>query len=345
MQDAEGRYVLAFSSDRGSNHAHAVYVCWSEDLINFSAPVLVLGDSSIPYRLIRRADGTFLAYSLSPAKFNYGVTEDGKRIFYDPYACTVCASLDLQHWTRPRTMWTGNSFYVALEILEDRGRFVAMSFREMPRHQELEMQTSLDGITFSPPQRIPYQGIRPYHLFGGQDRLGLYVVTAAIAGQSTVLRYDGGTAWTRVGAASPVVGISLDQKGVPRWGRLALDENNLRFFGLPYRDDSYQAKPLWFCEYALTENPLATDDRVAQEPPKVSARFEKGPFPPEPVAPALPRFAPAGQSRLSPLPAVSTLPVLPPSEPPRMSIQDQAPTVPVRPRAVPARVKPPSEKQ
>jgi TolB-like protein len=345
MQDAEGRYVLAFSSDRGSNHAHAVYVCWSEDLINFSAPVLALGDSSIPYRLLRRADGMFLAYSLSPPKYTYGATEDGKRVDYDPFACTVCASLDLQHWTPPRTMWTGNSFYVALEILEDRGRFLALSFRQIERHQELEMQTSLDGITVSSPQRIPYQGVQPYHLFGGQDRLGLYLVTAAIAGQSTVLRYDGGTAWTRVGAASPVVGIALDQKDVPRWGRLALDENNLHFFGLPYRDDSYQAKPLWCCEYALAEKSLATEDPVAQDPPKaVNARFEKGPFPQETAALPMPRLAPPGQSRLSPLPAVSTLPALPPSEPPRMTIQ-QAPAPPVRPRSVPAGVQPTSEKQ
>jgi hypothetical protein len=171
-------------------------------------------------------------------------------------------------------------------------------------------------------------------------------VTAAIAGQSTVLRYDGGTAWTRVGAASPFVRTTLDQKDVPRWGRLALDEDNLRFFGLPYKDDSYQAKPLWFCEYALAEKSPAGEDPVAQEPPKaVSARFEKGPFPSEPAAPALPRLAPPGQSRLPPLPAVSTLPVLPPSEPPRMTIKNQIRAQPVRSRAVPSRVKPPSEKQ
>ncbi len=187
---------LAFSSDRGSNHAHAVYVCWSEDLVNFSAPVLVLGDSSIPYRLLRRADGMFLAYSLSPPKYEYGVSEDGKRVVYDSHACTVCASLDLQHWTPLADDLDGQQLLCRTRDPGGPGTFPRPEFsHKMPLPYELEMQTSLDGITFSPPERIAYKGVQPYHMVGGQDRAGLYVVAFAIGGQSTVLRYDGGPAW------------------------------------------------------------------------------------------------------------------------------------------------------
>ena len=97
-QDAEGRYVLAFASDRNLEHAHSVYVCWSDDLVNFSAPVRVAPGSAEPLRVVQRPDGTYLAYLFL---VGYGTARAGVTYHAGLDRWGVSTSTDLVHWSSP----------------------------------------------------------------------------------------------------------------------------------------------------------------------------------------------------------------------------------------------------
>lgn len=327
IQDSDGRYVLMFSSDRGLNRAHSIYVCWSEDLINFSAPVLLLAEPNIPYRVLRRSDGMYLAYMLTPFRGGYAV-RDGKAKPPDPYACLVCGSFDLQHWSRPREVWSGMNLNIAVEILEDQGRFLLLGYGR----NGLRSQTSLDGVVFSSPEPVQFRGM-PYHMVGRSDQHGPYVVMGAPGGQCSVLRYEGGV-WKSILAAPRPTPVSNSQH-LPHWGSYVLDENRLCFIGLPYKTESYDAKAVWIYDYSLNEKPpywshftaeaRARDPRAQAAlkaagqaaPTDLTARFEKAALAPEiwmPAVPLPPGLSPRGQSRLSPLPVVQEAPVLPGSD-------------------------------
>ncbi len=96
LRAADGRYVLAFVSDRNPAQVPATYVCSSDDLVSFSAPVLVTGHASEPVSLLQCADGQFLCYALLPAS-NRTLAFDAKP--GDRWC--VMTSDNLLRWTQP----------------------------------------------------------------------------------------------------------------------------------------------------------------------------------------------------------------------------------------------------
>jgi TolB-like protein len=204
-QDAEGRYLLAFTSDRNLAHAHKVYVCWSEDLVNFSAPVLVSPDPGDSPRLLQRADGTYLAYYFT---LGLGSTPDQHNFHLrggDSWA--VCTSTDLVRWSRPERALPPSS---ALAVVEDHGRYLALTEArslKMPQDERLtdfeervaemygcfRVWTSADGIHFTDHREIPLDSADP--------ATGQGAPTASPAGGDARLRGVAGSAPGRGAAA------------------------------------------------------------------------------------------------------------------------------------------------
>ena len=122
MQDSDGRYVLLFTSDRNLAHAHVVYACWSEDLVNFSAPVMVAPDPGRPACIRQRSDGTYLAYLYTFNK-DLGFRELVGGLWQRPVA--VCTSTDLVNWTRPKEIIGAKRPAESFNAIEDGGNFIA----------------------------------------------------------------------------------------------------------------------------------------------------------------------------------------------------------------------------
>ena len=116
IQDEQGRFCLAFISDRGIERAHYPYVCWSDDLRCWSAPVRVapvvvdklhfLQDRSGRYLLLlpplwrpedlgwqRRQNGANVA---SYERVNLTKAMQQK---YGRRKAVLLSSADLRHWT------------------------------------------------------------------------------------------------------------------------------------------------------------------------------------------------------------------------------------------------------
>ena len=62
-QDADGRYLLAFSSDRNLTRNQAIYFTWTFDFQHFAAPIQVLSDSGRALKLLCGDDGQLRCYA------------------------------------------------------------------------------------------------------------------------------------------------------------------------------------------------------------------------------------------------------------------------------------------
>lgn len=187
MHDGQ-RYVLAFQSDRNVRRSHATYVCWSEDLVNFSAPVMVDPAVAKPRHLLQRSDGTYLLYVYVPGQGAHltpssrGSGTNSKWLVY--------TSSDLIHWTagqevlhRIRASY-GMTAAEHASIAQHRGRFFAWSWFNIHRKEPgcvLYYQSSDDGINFS--------AAKEKHLDRG-DPLGIYM---SVVNDELLLGVDWGT--------------------------------------------------------------------------------------------------------------------------------------------------------
>lgn len=150
MQDAEGRYVLTFSSDRNLARAHAVYACWSDDLVNFSAPVMVAPDPGQPARVLQRDDGTYLAYLLLIDK-RVGPWQG---LGLPHFLVAVSTSSDLVHWSKPKEIIGAASKVCCFDVAHTKGAIVSLSAQAAMlgvQPPAVKFRTSLDGIAFSAP--------------------------------------------------------------------------------------------------------------------------------------------------------------------------------------------------
>jgi TolB-like protein len=168
-QDLQGRYLLAFASDRNLAHAHKVYFCWSDDLINFSAPVLVADNPGVPLRVLQRANGTYLVYFYALSRYASLGGRQGNHQITDGDCWSVCTSEDLLHWSKPERCLPPSA---ALEIVEDHGRYLALTearpltktgrLREWVEDNvqtpddQFRIYTSADGIHFADPRDVPF---------------------------------------------------------------------------------------------------------------------------------------------------------------------------------------------
>ena len=105
LRDESGRYVLAFRSDRESQHRHRPYVCWSRDFGHWSRPVMVADRTVNRFDLIQDLAGRFI----------WADSVENK--------VTLLSSTDAYHWTTLAEVPT-DGFGVALCLLQrDEGRY------------------------------------------------------------------------------------------------------------------------------------------------------------------------------------------------------------------------------
>jgi len=272
-QDMQGRYLLAFSSDRNLAHAHAVYACWSDDLVNFSAPVLVAPDPGLPLRILQRSDGTYLAYAYLLGRQPGVATEPRPLQRGGPFPTgadrwAVCTSTDLIHWSSPRAILAYAEFpestraallakpAAALDVVEDRGRFVALAhfepmYARTPEEQRsylpprsLYVQSSDDGIHFTAPApagplTLPWVYQPPQQIACRRVADRLMAIPVSQSGCGAILRRGEDGPWPRVAALDGSFDLDLRAAGLGGsvegllWGDYALTEDTLCFFGTP----------------------------------------------------------------------------------------------------------------
>lgn len=265
MQDRDGRYILAFASDRNQARTRAVYVCWSEDLVNFSAPVLVAPSPGQPLRILQRADGTYLLYfvALDNPTLNVGLGGVGEN---HP---VVSTSADLVHWTAPRDLFPGPEGsdpaakklryamkVSACDIVEVGGQFIAVSARNRNAtrvdqgtkvyQRDLEVQTSVDGVNFAEPELVPVSytyapgrlntdNVGPVHAIVAQHHDDdVRVMAVSREGRGMVLHRAGANDWKQVATLNHYLGDCP-------WGGFLFDKAGVQYFSLPTDYRSYPA--------------------------------------------------------------------------------------------------------
>jgi hypothetical protein len=241
-QDREGRYLLAFCSDRNLARAHTVYVCWSDDLVNFSAPVQVTPAPGEPARVLQHTDGTYRLYL-----YALRVKRSGPSQLTGGDTWAVSVSEDLVHWSPSRAILPPSS---GMDLLEDAGRYHALSTLplRLGRLQQgrppevIHAHSSDDGLTFSlgkavavsdegarrqqrEPDKSPFQPFQVILRKSGGRILGL---AFGRGDTGVVLAHAGAGDWKQVG--------EFWRRGVA-WqlnhGDFAFDEKSVYYFALP----------------------------------------------------------------------------------------------------------------
>jgi TolB-like protein len=241
-QDRDGRYLLAFASDRNQARYHAMYVCWSYDLVNFSAPVMVAPIPAEPLRLLQHTDGTYRAYfyavgrggsrALKPGT-SWGMTEGDRWV--------VCTSSDLVHWSPPCVIARPS---MGLDVTESGGRYALLTTPTIDddiRVSWVKARFSDDGLTFSEPRQVAYQ----YTLTkkrGRKDELQRFRPTRIIlrtqggkmlawigdGGLAVLLANTGEEAWQQIGQMP-----DMDNGGGLGAGDYGFDKEGIYYFGVP----------------------------------------------------------------------------------------------------------------
>lgn len=191
MQDNQGRYVLTFTSDRNLARGQAVYVCWSEDLISFSAPVLISMEANRPIRLVQRPDGAYLAYVFIRDK-QLALNELPGGIWSSPFG--VCASQDLLTWAPPEMITGLKEPIRTADVLEFEGNYLALlspfnPFKATP--DEVQALSSKDGIHFSPPEHIPCT-LTPREIVCRSNNGRAVAICSTGVGECALLNYERG---------------------------------------------------------------------------------------------------------------------------------------------------------
>jgi TolB-like protein len=265
-QDRDGRYLLAFVSDRNLQRSYALYVCWSEDLVHFSAPVRVTQGPAEPLRFIHQPDGNYRLYC-------YSLNNDhpwrmlrnarGNRTVSGGDTWAVVASPDLVHWSRPTSVAEAT---LAMDLLEQGGRYylldsmgekrtdlqinemLAASIRSGGKVKMdfgppnlVTARTSADGLTFSPAQKIllaPREEqvggrketrlLRPAEIHLRHSARGPLALVADDGGWAAILALEQGERWKEI--AQPRF-PRLNQR--ERIGDFYFEEHGFYYFGVP----------------------------------------------------------------------------------------------------------------
>jgi HEAT repeat protein/TolB-like protein len=196
-QDGDGRYLLAFASDRNLARSHATYICWSDDLVNFSAPALVTLMPSWPHRILRREDGTYLTYFRDATPTSQQQT-------------AVCTSTDLIHWSKPH--WFRS--VQPKEVVQENGAIVQYSYESTfsGKDQKLQRWTSPDGIHFSDPETIPFRHTLLY---------STTTLPHSLIHSSVACRQVGGRTLLALMNPSLKTGVVLRRDGRGEWKQIA----------------------------------------------------------------------------------------------------------------------------
>jgi len=290
-QDSSGRYVLMFSSDRGNSRIYTAYVCWSEDLKNFSAPVKVSPEPSKPIRVLQRRDGTYLAYVVGYSRrWIPGVLYSRTDRFVTGWY--VCTSMDMVHWSHPYelprpsgSILTRSPDFVRVGQ-KYRMLYLRQDLSEGVQRRDAWMQSSEDGVHFSEASSIfgSLRGATTPNLACQQQRDRLFAVIGPGL-RGCVLEYVDGT-WKDI---SPFYSISD-----LRYGDVAVGEKGLYYFSIPINLDadrqlsneteSYAGdrspwdlfgRPVFMCRYEYAKPRITATDAEAKTRPVVSQKVSR----------------------------------------------------------------------
>jgi HEAT repeat protein/TolB-like protein len=298
-QDPEGRFLLAFVSDRNRARARTPYVCWSEDLVNFSAPALICAEPSRPVRVFRRDDGVYLAYL-------YMLPDPARPSARSPWA--VCTSPDLVHWSPPQPLADADS----LDVVEDGGRYLAVCYTG-PHSDRLQVRTSMDGVHFSAGETVRFQyqevfptrlGVRnipatlhlnkvlnkgPGAITCRRTKGAVRLMVHAMRGVGVVLQQDRPGSWQQIASLGRAIPDEASQSSaVFSRGDFAVGEGSLAYFNIGGtalahqsfgRGDSYwkghgrftQGQPLFQTTYEYVWPALPAEHAISRTLPDVVA--------------------------------------------------------------------------